>query len=118
MDSTYVDASIECAPDRLRIHGYYFPWGTKSIPYTSIRGVRRVKIGALTGRARVWGTANPRYWANLDLARPKKTEGLILDLGGYVRPFITPLHVDEVETIIRARSHSGPAGDTTSGPLL
>jgi len=118
MDDRYVEGSIECAPEHLRIHGYYFPWGTKSIPYSSIKGIRRVKIGALTGRGRIWGTANPRYWANLDLARPKKTVGLILDLGRFVKPFITPQHVDEVESILRARSHAAPGGDTTPGPLL
>ena len=53
MDDIYVDGRIECAPDRLRIHDYYFPWGTKSITYSSIRNVRRVTIGALTGRGRL-----------------------------------------------------------------
>jgi len=113
-----IDGSIECAPDRLRIHGYYFPWGTKAIPYASIRGVRRVKIGVLTGRGRIWGTANPRYWANFDPARPKKTEGLILDLGRYVKPFITPTKIDEVEAMLRERSHCAPGGNITTGPLL
>src|SRR5664280_954528 len=118
MDDVYVDGSIECSPDRLRIHWYYFPWGTKSIAYSSIRGVRRVDIGALSGRGRIWGTANPRYWANLDAARPKKTAGLILDVGGFVKPFITPSHIDEVESILRERAHLAPGDDATGGPLL
>jgi hypothetical protein len=30
------------------------------------------------------------YWTNLDTLRPTKKEGLILDLGKRVKPFITP----------------------------
>jgi hypothetical protein len=44
----------------------------------------------LTGRARLWGTANPRYWANLDPQRPRKQVGFILDTGHAVCPFLTP----------------------------
>ena len=29
----YRDRWIECTPDEIRIRGYYFPWGTKRIPY-------------------------------------------------------------------------------------
>jgi hypothetical protein len=26
----------------------------------------------MSGKWRIWGTGNPRYWANLDTKRPKK----------------------------------------------
>lgn len=91
MNASYRDRWIRCTPDAIRIRGYYFPWGTKRIPYGSIRSVRRVEIAAFTGKGRVWGTANPRYWASLDPRRPQKTEALILDLGRPVKPFITPM---------------------------
>jgi hypothetical protein len=87
---TYQDRWITCDDDRIRIRGYYFPWGTKRIPYSRIRAVRRVELGAARGRARVWGTANPRYWASLDPRRPRKQTALILDIGARVKPFITP----------------------------
>ena len=35
-----------------------------------MRSVRRVNMGALTHSARIWGTANPRYWASLDPEPP------------------------------------------------
>ena len=89
MSEEYADGTVECAADGLRLRGYYFPWGMKHIPYSSIRGVQRVDIGAFTGRARIWGTSNPRYWANFDPRRPKKTVGLVLDIGKSVKPFIT-----------------------------
>jgi hypothetical protein len=119
MGSEYRDRWIECTADAMRIRGYYFPWGTKRIPYGSIRSVRRVGIGSFTGKGRVWGSANPRYWAHLDPRRPEKKVGLILDLGRFVRPFITPDDTDAVEAAIRAHSKLDPAAeDGGRGPVI
>src|ERR1700735_3067413 len=98
----YEDRWIDCTPDAIEVRGYYFPWGTKRIPYSSIRSVRRVKLGAFTGKWRIWGTGTPRYWASLDPERPGKDVGLILDVGRFVQPFITPDDPDGVEAAIRA----------------
>ena len=108
----YRDHWIECKPDAITVRGYYFPWGTKRIPYSSIRSVRRVELGAVRGKWRIWGTGNPRYWLSLDPGRPKKQVGLILDLGRFVHPFITPDDPDKVEAAIRQRS--AKAGSTTT----
>jgi len=108
MSSEYRDRWIECTPEGIRVRGYYFPWGTKHIPYSSIRSVERVDIGPLTGRARIWGTANPRYWASLDPQRRQKKAALILDLGRFVRPFLTPEDPDAVEAAIRENAGLGP----------
>lgn len=112
MSEEYDDGRVACATDGLRLRWYYFPWGTKHIPYDRIRGVQRVDIGAFTGRARIWGTANPRYWANLDPSRPKKKVGLIVDTGRRVTPFITPDDPDRVETVLRERAHLDPGTGT------
>lgn len=119
MVNEYRDRWIECLPVGIRIRGYYFPWGTKRIPYGSIRSIQRVDIGTFTGKGRIWGTANPRYWANLDPQRPQKKVGLILDLGRTVRPFITPDDPDAVEALVRERAELGPAvnGDRR-GPIV
>lgn len=115
----YNDGSIECGADALRIHAYYFPWGTKVVPYRSIKGVERVDLSALRGRARIWGTANMSLWANLDLRRPAKKVGLILDLGKAVKPFITPDDPGSVETILRERAGLPPSdGSSSPSPFL
>jgi hypothetical protein len=117
--SDYDDGRVHCGATSVELRGYYVPWGSKKIPYESIRDVLRVQTGALRGRARVWGTANPGLWANFDPQRPKKKVALILDLGTKVKPFITPDDPDAVETLIRERSGLGPAsGATTPGPLI
>ncbi|MEW1655074.1 hypothetical protein [Streptomyces sp. NPDC093707] len=103
----YQDRWITCTEDGVRIRGYYFPWGTKTIPYTAIRSVRRVEMGMLTGQGRIWGTGHPRYWASLDPGRMSKSTALILDLGRFVRPFLTPDDPDAMAAVLRARMPPG-----------
>ena len=85
----YHDTWITCTDDAIVIRWYYL-WGPKRIPYAVIRSARRVDLGTFRGNLRIWGTANPRYWASLDPGRPRKSAALILDVGTAVRPFITP----------------------------
>jgi hypothetical protein len=101
------------------VRGYYFPWGTKRIPYRSIRSLQRVELGAVRGRWRIWGTGNPRYWASLDPGRPKKEFGLVLDLGRRVHPLITPDDPEHVESVIRERAQLGPSPQAAvPGPVI
>lgn len=117
MVENYREHGIVCGNDGLVIRHYYL-WGSKRVPYRSVVGVQRVTMGVLKGRGRIWGTANMSYWTNLDTRRPTKTEGLILDLGKRVKPFITPDDPDRVETIIRERAGLGPAGPTIDAPII
>jgi hypothetical protein len=69
---------------------------------------------AARGKGRIWGTANPRYWASLDPQRPSKDVALVLDLGGMVHPFITPDDPDAVEAAIRRHAPAPPS----TGPVV
>jgi hypothetical protein len=58
MDGTpYQDRRIECTPEEVRLHGYYFPWGTKRVRYADIRS-----IGAGWGRMGPDGAGRGRRW--------------------------------------------------------
>ena len=116
MDTEYRDRWITCTSDALVIRGYYFPWGSKRIPYASIRSVQLVNLKLFSGRLRGWGTSNPRYWASLDPGRPGKQTALVLDVGRLVHPFITPDDADSVTACIRAHC-AAPVSEAT-GPLL
>lgn len=116
--AVYQDRWITCTDDGIRIRGYYFPWGSKRIAYESIRAVRRVPVGAATGKGRIWGTANPRYWASLDPGRPKKQVGLILELGKRVQPFLTPDDPDALEAVIREHTGLSATADDKRGPIV
>lgn len=117
MDS-YHDHWISCDDDGIRVRGYYFPWGTKRIGYGSVKGIRRVSMSALHGKARIWGTGNLKYWASLDPKRTSKTVAFILDLGRQVSPFLTPDDPDAFERVVRAHTSLGPAGPTDEAPFI
>ena len=105
MTDIYDDGTIVCGPTGLRIRRYYFPFGTKSVPYAQIRGLSRFEItGVWSGKWRLWGTGNPRYWANLDTKRPKKTAGFVIDVGRRVSPIVTPDRPDAFESVVRNRA--------------
>ncbi|MGA3354934.1 MAG: hypothetical protein ABSD85_17405 [Acidimicrobiales bacterium] len=119
MESQYRDRWIECWADSIQIRGYYFPWGTKRIPYSKIRSLRRVEMSTFRGQMRGWGTSNPHYWASLDPQRRHKSVALILDLGRYVKPFVTPDNPDAVEAIIRANAPLSPETEgSTESPFI
>jgi hypothetical protein len=99
----YQDRWISCTEDAVVVRWYYL-WGAKRIPYAAIRSVSRAEMRGLRGRGRIWGTANPRYWASLDPGRPRKSTALILDLGRAVSPYITPDDASAVADIIVARA--------------
>lgn len=115
----YQDRWIVCTEDALAVRGYYFPWGTKHIRYTDIRGVRRVELRALRGRGRIWGTGNFRYWASLDPGRPGKSTALIIDVGRRVKPFLTPDDPAAVARILAEHASIGQIVDAgPGGPVL
>lgn len=101
--SDYADRWITVDSDGITVRGYYFPFGAKHIPYSSIRSVSRVNMGVLTGRARVWGTANLSYWAHLDPGRPKKRIAFLIDNGKPVKPFLTPADPQAFEAALGSR---------------
>jgi hypothetical protein len=118
--SGYDDGTIVCGAEQLEIRSYYFPIGTKSVWYTQIQGLQRIEInGLLTGKWRLWGTGNPRYWANLDTNRPKKKVGFVVDIGRKVSPIVTPDEPDAFELVVRERANLGVANARQmKGPFI
>ncbi len=107
---TYRDRRIECTATDVRLRGYYFPWGTRSIPYATIRSWDRFTLTALHGKGRVWGSGDFRHWANFDPRRPEKEVGFFLDVGRRVIPLVTPDDPDAFENVIRERvGHDPPS---------
>lgn len=98
---TYQDAAIDVDENALTIKGYYFPGVVKRVPLAAIREVRRTEMSSLRGRGRIWGTANPGYWANFDLDRPHKTVAFLVNVGKAVQPFVTPDDPDAFAAALR-----------------
>ena len=98
----YDDGLVQLAADGLTLRRYYFPLGTsKHIPYARIRGVQARRMGLWSGKGRLWGSGDLRHWFPLDLRRPRKETLLILDLGAWVRPVITPADPDRLLALLR-----------------
>jgi hypothetical protein len=104
----YDDGSIACTATAMIIRRYYFPWGgAKTVPYTAIRAV---EVLPLTGRnwIRWWrlsGTGDFRHWWNWDSHRLRKKTALVLHVGGFVRPSITPDDPATVHRLIAQHTH-------------
>jgi hypothetical protein len=108
--SAYKDRWLECTDSDLLVKGYYFPWGTKRIPYGSIKSVDRFTMTALRGKGRIWGSGDLRHWANFDPGRPRKSEGFFLNVGRHMIPFVTPDDPDAFEQALRSHAPTGSAG--------
>ena len=117
MAELYRDRFVSCTDDAVVIRWYY-PWGARTIPYSSIRSVTRVDLSAFRGNWRIWGTSNPRYWASLDPGRPGKQTGLILDTGGPVRAFVTPDDAGAVADVIVSKASLPGVQQGGSGPVV
>lgn len=107
----YHDPSIGIDDGALTIRGYYLPGTVKRVPLARITSVERVTIGATRGRGRIWGTANPGYWANLDVRRPRKAVAFLVDVGRKVKPFVTPDDPDAFEAALRHEGVEVVAGN-------
>jgi hypothetical protein len=114
----YRDRWITCDDKEIRVRAYYFPWGTKRIPYGIINGMRRVTMDVLHGRGRIWGTGNLRYWASLDPRRPSKSVAFILDLGRRVSPFLTPDDPDAFERAVRGHVPTSASSPPEDSPFI
>jgi hypothetical protein len=93
----YDDGRIACDDMGLIIRWYYL-WGSKTIPYASIKSIKDRPLTGLMARWRIWGSADFVHWYNLDGSRRHKDVSLEIDTGGRIRPTITP---DDPEAVVR-----------------
>lgn len=98
----YDDGRIALDDEGLTISHYYL-WGSKRLAYSSIRSVKRHPLTPVGGKWRIWGSGDLVHWWNLDPERRRKATALELDVGGRVRPMITPDDPDEVERLLNER---------------
>jgi hypothetical protein len=103
-DLLYDDGRVACDAEGLVIRWYYL-WGSKRIPYRSIRSISTFELSPVRGRWRIWGSGDFLHWYNLDPNRPNKKVGIELHRAGRVIPTITP---DDPEAVTRiVNEHTG-----------
>jgi hypothetical protein len=100
----YEDAGLTLDEDGITIRRYYFPTGgPKRIAYSDIQCIKSRPMNWATGKGRLWGASDPRYWFPLDLHRGRKKTLLVLHVGKWIRPCITPEHPEGVIKVLRDR---------------
>jgi hypothetical protein len=102
----YEDSLVTAGADDLVIRRYSALLRPRRIRYSEIRSVRRIPIGQLR-RWRLWGTTIPGYWFNLDIGRPRKSAGFVIDAGRPVKPVVTP---DDPDRFAEALGSHGVPG--------
>jgi hypothetical protein len=103
----YDDGVLRLDEEGLTLRRYYFPIAaSKRIPYSRSRGIREWRLGLLTGRWRLWGSGDFRHWAPFDPHRSHKTRTLELNVGGWVRPVVSPEDPERVLAILHERVRS------------
>ncbi len=104
MSILYEDEYIVCDDDAITIHWYYFPVGSKRLPYANIRNVREENMEFFTGAGRIWGMGLSPEWFHLDPKRPWKRQCIILDEGNWIKSVITPENHEAVLQILREKT--------------
>ncbi len=100
----YKDEYVTCDEDAIAIHQYYFPFGSKRIPYTTIQHIEEEPMDLLMGGLRLWGMGLAPYWFHLDIQRPNKNRLIVVDFGEWIKAVITPANHDAVIQILRQKT--------------
>jgi len=109
MTTLYEDSYLVCDEDALTIHYYYFPIGSKRIPYQAIERFVQEPMNFWTGGGRLWGMGLSPDWFHLDLQRPSKSRCIILfEKDNWVRSVITPQDQDAVLGILQEKVSANP----------
>jgi hypothetical protein len=104
----YEDAGLVLDATGMTLRRYYFPWaGSKRVEYAAIRRVQARPMTWLSGKGRWWGTGHPGYWLPLDVHRAGKSTLFVIDLGGRVKPCVSPDDPQRVLELLRSRVSVG-----------
>jgi hypothetical protein len=103
-EALYEDDGLVLDEDGITIRRYYFLLtAPKRVAYNKIRGVRAKPMSWASRKRRFLGAADPRYRLPRDMHRASKQTLLILELGRWVKPCITPEDPARVIALLRDR---------------
>ena len=103
-EALYEDAGLVLDEDGITIRRYYFLLSVpKRVAYNKIRGIRAKPMSWVKDKGRLLGALNPRYRLPRDVHRATKQTLLILELGRWVKPCITPEDPAKVIALLKTR---------------
>jgi hypothetical protein len=115
LTALYEDKQLTLDGDGIAIRNYYFPRGTKHVPYSQIKRYADRPMDKKTGQLRMWGSGNLRHWFYLDRSRRSKTRRIVLDVGQRTRPVLTPDRPDELVAVLQEQTGMNPASPPDAG---
>ena len=68
----YADRLVEITDEGICFRLYYFPFGSKTVPFSDIECIRASKATLATGKRRIWGTGDFVTWFPCDVRRPSR----------------------------------------------
>jgi len=103
MSVLYEDKYLIIDDHALTIKNYFFPMGAKRIAFEQVKTVKAEPLTLLNGKFRLWGMGLEPKWFHFDLERMGKKHCLILDIGEFMKPAITPKSHDTVLEILQEK---------------
>lgn len=101
----YQDSYLVCDQDALTIHTYYFPVGSKRIPYGDITELTLESIDFWGGAGRLWGMGLSPHWFHWDFSRWQKNQCIVItERNNWVKSVITPTDCQQVYGILREQT--------------
>ena len=99
----YRDDVVKLDEHAITIRAYYWPFGSKRIPYEEIQRFERRPLKSGHGQFRVQGIDLRRRWYSRDRKRGEKELAIDLDVGKPIRPVLTP--DDPIEVLAILQNH-------------
>ena len=101
----YADSLVEVTEDAILFKDYYFPTGSKRVPFSDIEAVTAAAPSWWNGKYRIQGTSDLRTWFPKDWHRPSRSEIFFAKMRGSRRRIgFTVETPAPVEAILRAKA--------------
>ena len=101
----YSDSLVEVSEKGIQFRNYYFPVGSKSVPFADITSIEGKPSTIRNGKWRLWGTGDFMTWFPRDWKRPRRSRIFFLRLASQkIRIGFT---VENVERFIDAVNSVG-----------
>ena len=112
LQEKYLDKLVEISHESIRFRNYYFPFGSKLVPFSEVDRVV-VETPTLMAKWRIHGTADFKTWFPRDWRRPSRDRLFVMTLQtGRRRIAFT---VEDSDTVIRIFRDNGLLHEAT-GP--
>ena len=109
----YSDKLVEITDDSITFKNYYFPFGSKQVPFARIDRVESTEPSLMSGKWRLWGTSYVPRWFPLDWKRPSEEKISVVQLRDSRRRIgFTVEDSSQVQAVLR---HKGLLADRRSG---